>query len=121
MDSERRDYFDKYLRMGGIDTSVRQFQGAANVLKGKKIQKTDADDDDDSGSDVDDIVREAAQQFSQEQKNHQEKDHRIHAAADTVISHDPRLTKFYTPGADGWVVGDFEGVAAGFLYVFHTH
>ena len=111
MDNERNAYFTKYLMLGGIDSVQRQFTGNEEPLQRKKKKKDDSDDE----RDEPDITHNAGNQLSTDQHNSLRKGDRVRAEANDVISCNPEVSRYYSPGAKGWVKGDFEGVVAGFL------
>lgn len=84
--SKRDNMFSRYLSLGGIDTSVRQFQGTRNI--------------------GDDILEDATKSAVREMTA----DDVIQRGGDGN-----RNTQFYNPNyPEHWEV-DFTGVAAGFL------
>lgn len=85
MPQERAVLFDKYLALGGVDTSQRQFTGIANYIKDWKSEGYTADE-----------IRGMA-------------------ANDFLSRDDDPKGKFYNPEfPEHWDV-DFAGVVAGYL------
>ena len=110
MDSERNNYFTKYLMLGGIDSAQRQFTGNEDFFERKKKKKDDSDEGEER-----DVIHKDGNRLSQDQQNRMRKGDRLRADANDVISYNPDVSKYYSPGAKGWVKGDFEGVVAGYL------
>lgn len=91
LDNTRENLFSRYLFLGGIDTTTRQFQGTASLTK-RDLDGLNKDD-----------IREISANDVVERK--------------PVSQHGSR---YYNPNQpEHWDV-DFTGVAAGFLLVYPT-